>query len=98
LLHTFEEAAGDCGGRCALTTDFVRDTPAHRWLGGDETGRCIPRDTCPEIPGLDPITNYMNLEPDLCASEFTPGQIERMERMVRAFRANFIVPEPAASR
>ena len=94
LLHTFEEAEGDCLGRCSLTTDFVRDTPAHRWTWDDD-GRCIPIDTCPNLPGMDPMTNYMNLEPDLCASEFTPGQVERMERMVRLYRPNFVVQEPA---
>ena len=90
LRHTFEAAAGDCNESCAQTSDFVRDTPPHRWLYDDD-GRCLPLDTCKAAPGLDPMTNYMNLEPDLCASEFTPGQIERMERMVRLYRPNLIV-------
>jgi len=98
LLHTFEEAPDDCWGRCSLTTDFVRDTPAHRWTWDEKIGRCIPLDTCPDQPGMDPMTNYMNLEPDLCASEFTPGQVERMERMLRLYRPYLIVPATAGSR
>lgn len=98
LLHTFEEWPDgedvDCRDKCGRTTDLVRDTPAHRWTWeeDEEVGRCIPLDTCKDAPGLDPMTNYMNLEPDLCASEFTPGQVERMERMVRSLRPYLIVP------
>jgi Pregnancy-associated plasma protein-A len=91
LLHTFEAAAGDCNESCAQTSDAVHDTPPHRWLY-DEDGQCVPLDTCKAAPGMDPMTNYMNLEPDLCASEFTPGQVERMERMVRRYRPYLIVP------
>ena len=113
LRHTFDPAprasedegggeGGDgedndnCKIQCAQTSDLVRDTPVHRWVWGDR-GRCIPIDTCKDFPGMDPITNYMNLEPDLCASEFTPGQIERMERMVRVYRCEMITP-PASCR
>jgi len=96
LLHTFEEPGDDCLERCGRTSDLVHDTPSHRWLW-DNDGKCVQLDTCPRLPGLDPMTNYMNLEPDLCASEFTPGQVERMERMVRAFRSNFIVAAPAGA-
>ncbi|HXT52127.1 MAG TPA: M43 family zinc metalloprotease [Thermoanaerobaculia bacterium] len=96
LMHTFEEWPDegdvDCKDECGTTTDLVADTPAHRWIWEEKVGRCIPLDTCKDAPGLDPMTNYMNLEPDLCASEFTPGQVERMERMVRTFRPYLIVP------
>jgi hypothetical protein len=99
LLHTFEEWPNDgeagCRQKCSQTTDLVPDTPAHRWTWDDDVGRCIAMDTCKDSPGLDPMTNYMNLEPDLCASEFTPGQVERMERMVRALRPHLVVPAPA---
>lgn len=96
LLHTFEPWPGQevdergCAAECNQTSDLVRDTPAHRWIWGN-LGRCIPLDTCSNAPGMDPITNYMNLEPDLCASEFTPGQVARMESMVRSFRPYLIV-------
>jgi len=96
LLHTFEPWPGqniddrNCVVECNQTSDLVRDTPPHRWIG-DDFGPCVPKDTCSNAPGMDPITNYMNLEPDLCASEFTPGQVARMERMVRSFRPYLIV-------
>ena len=44
---------------------------------------------------MDPVTNFMNFETDVCASEFTPGQVERMERMVRLLRPHLIVPVAA---
>ncbi len=103
LLHTFEPWPGvgdvatedeiDCTVKCAQISDRVRDTPVHRRLGS--TG-CLPLDTCPEYPGVDPIANFMNAEPDGCTSELTAGQIERMERMVRAWRPHFIVDAPAS--
>ena len=107
LVHTFEawdgeqddEASGsggskaalECGTPCSQTSDGVRDTPPHRWIWGN-LGRCRPLDTCKDAPGMDPMTNYMNLEPDLCASEFTPGQVGRIERMVRFFRPYLVAP------
>ena len=94
LRHTFDAAADDCSEGCAQSSDFVRDTPTHFWPY-EEDGRCIQLDTCKAAPGLDPMTNYMNLEPDLCASELTPGQVERIQRMVRLYRPNLIVPAPA---
>lgn len=103
LLHTFEPWPGKeeeateldprCGVECAQISDGVRDTPVHRRIGSTH---CVPIDTCPEYPGLDPITNFMTAEPDLCTSQFTAGQVERMERMVRAFRPHFIVSPPAS--
>jgi hypothetical protein len=101
LLHTYqawgrdgEPSCTDAPPKCAQIGDLVHDTPVH--LGGATYPSCIPGDTCPQYPGLDPVANYMNAEPDVCTHEFTPGQIERMERMVRAFRPYFIVGAPAS--
>ena len=96
LLHTYEPWPGvepRCERRCAQISDLVRDTPVHLRT---PTESCVPADSCTEYPGLDPVHNYMTAEPDVCTSEFTAGQIERMERMVRAFRPHFIVPAPAS--
>lgn len=50
LMHTFQ-------GNCEGEGDEVADTPAHE--GGSST--CTSdADTCPQLPGLDPIHNYMN--------------------------------------
>lgn len=101
LMHTYQawsrDGEPDCSDRppkCSQIGDLVHDTPVH--LGGATYPICIPGDSCPEYPGLDPVGNYMNAEPDICTHEFTPGQIERMERMVRAFRPYFIVGAPAS--
>lgn len=96
LLHTFQGSPGpnvECRPRCGQTSDFVLDTPIHR-LPRAEIDRCYKMDTCPSLPGLDPIHNFMNLVPDFCASELTPGQVERIDKMVRAYRCQLIQPRP----
>ena len=102
LQHTFEPWPDAdpfaCGPpKCGQITDHVRDTPVHL-LARVEMDRCYALDTCPNLPGLDPVHNFMNFVPDFCANEFTPGQVERMERMVRFYRPYLIVPGAAGSR
>jgi hypothetical protein len=98
LLHTYEpwpaEGRAECTTKCAQISDHVRDTPVH--VRNPTFPACLVLDTCPQYPGRDPVRNYMNAEPDVCSSEFTTGQLARMERMVRAFRPYFIVAAPAA--
>ncbi|KAK2612548.1 hypothetical protein QQS21_001486 [Conoideocrella luteorostrata] len=52
LLHTFEGGCNEKGG------DFIADTPAE---ASPNWGECpVGRDTCPDMPGLDPVENYMD--------------------------------------
>lgn len=44
-------------------------------------------DTCPNFPGFDSVTNYMNYGDDVCLVEFTEGQIERMQMSWTTFRS-----------
>ncbi|HXT20776.1 MAG TPA: hypothetical protein VN923_08510, partial [Thermoanaerobaculia bacterium] len=73
LLHTYESWAlvgeGRCVANCAQRSDRVRDTPVH--LPVVTYPNCRAIDSCPEYPGLDPVANYMNAEPDVCTREFT---------------------------
>lgn len=55
LLHTWGKKSGE---GCTGDGDFVDDTPAH--IGPSGNCRDTKRDTCPNIPGRDPIYNYMN--------------------------------------
>jgi Pregnancy-associated plasma protein-A len=76
LYHTFQ-------GGCNTNGDYVDDTPPMRV----PTSGCPEgKDTCPE-PGLDPIHNYMDYSFDSCYTEFTPGQIARMQDQWLFFRA-----------
>ncbi|KAG5989771.1 hypothetical protein E4U54_004254 [Claviceps lovelessii] len=50
LLHTFE-------GGCSNPGDGVADTPAQE---SSTSGCPAKRDSCPKMPGLDPIHNYMD--------------------------------------
>lgn len=60
LFHTFnspkdiEDATG-----CDGPGDYVDDTPAEAYPVGGDTCPEPGRDTCPGLPGLDPIDNYM---------------------------------------
>ncbi|KAF6835554.1 metalloprotease [Colletotrichum plurivorum] len=78
LFHTFQ-------GGCTGEGDFVDDTPAEAtWSYGCQVGR----DTCPNQPGLDSVTNYMNYSDDDCFDHFTSGQEARVYSQWDAFRAS----------
>ncbi|WQF88207.1 Putative peptidase M43, pregnancy-associated plasma-A [Colletotrichum destructivum] len=77
LAHTF---TGGCYGG-----DQVDDTPAQATSSWDCT---VGQDTCPDLPGVDPIYNFMNYQADDCWNEFTPGQVRRMQEQWSAFRAS----------
>src|SRR4029079_12851667 len=70
LMHTFEPwpVLGQpeiCRPTCNETTDYVRDTPTHR-QPRFEMDRCQALDSCPNLPGVDPVHNFMNFVPDFC--------------------------------
>ncbi|MFD8733589.1 zinc metalloprotease [Streptomyces sp. NPDC059618] len=75
LFHTFQGGCTDPDG------DYVGDTPAEAYAS---TG-CADRDSCPG-EGTDPIHNYMDMGIDSCVTEFTPGQITRLQQMLRTYR------------
>jgi hypothetical protein len=88
LYHTYE------GDSCSDTNtgDYVDDTPRHLFRP-DLVKNCytplIDPDTCPSVPGEDPVTNFMTYTDDLlCRSTFTEGQIERMIGQFESFRLN----------
>ncbi|MBA2464213.1 MAG: zinc metalloprotease [Nocardioidaceae bacterium] len=76
LLHTFE-------GGCTAENDFVEDTPAQ----ATASVTCVVgTDTC-ELPGEDPVRNFMDYAPDDCMDMFTAGQVERMAASFVTYRA-----------
>ncbi|KAH6897529.1 metalloprotease, partial [Coprinopsis sp. MPI-PUGE-AT-0042] len=76
LYHTFE------GESCDGQGDYVSDTPQQSVASTS----CEPSDSCGDLPGGDPFTNYMDYSPDACLSEFSTGQIRRMRDQIRTYR------------
>lgn len=79
LLHTFE------GYSCDGDGDFISDTP----MQSQSTDGCPTKpaqDSCPDKTGVDPIHNYMDYSTDACYTNFTPGQVVRIESMWNEMR------------
>ena len=80
LAHTFDDGVKGCIGH----GDYVDDTP----FMVEPTSGCPAdgtKDTCPK-PGFDPIHNYMDYSYDICYTEFTQGQAERMQKQYAHWR------------
>ena len=78
LAHTFD-------GGCKEPGDYVDDTPA---MSVPTSGCPEGKDSCPDMPGLDPIHNYMDYSYDTCYTEFTPGQTQRAQDAWLYYRAS----------
>jgi hypothetical protein len=76
LFHTFQ-------GGCSTTGDQVDDTPSQQ---SASSGCPLGNDSCPRLPGLDPVTNYMDYSDDACMTEFSQGQVMRMTSSFDTYR------------
>lgn len=76
LYHTFRPSdEGQNQSGCSFPNDYVDDTAAE----ASPASSCpTGRDSCPDLPGNDPIDNFMDYSSDACLTKFTQGQVERM--------------------
>lgn len=79
LLHTFQDQTCAPGAN----GDFISDTPQQ----SIPTEGCpTSKDSCPDLPGLDPISNFMDYSSDDCYQKFTKEQAMRMRSMWSTMR------------
>lgn len=79
LLHTFE------GYSCDGDGDMIVDTR----MEAQSTNGCPAdpaKNTCPSLPGVDPIHNYMDYSTDACYESFSDGQVARMQALWTQYR------------
>lgn len=78
LPHTFEQG-------CIGHGDYVDDTP---YMSVPTSGCPADgtKDTCTRGTGTDPIHNFMDYSYDICYTEFTQGQTERMQKQFAHWR------------
>lgn len=81
LYHPFQ---GGCDPDLVNGGDMILDTPPEE---SPAFGCPVGRDSCPSLPGIDPIANFMDYSDESCKSVFSPGQATNANNFVTLIRA-----------
>ncbi len=93
LLHTFfpNELPGMTG--CDYPGDSIDDTPYEKspaYEAIPETNCAKGRDTCPQLPKKDPVTNFMDYSSDYCKAKFSGQQKTVMRTVIEIYRPSLM--------
>lgn len=96
LWHTFADQSGGTGcdtlAGCNHSGDTACDTNDHDTPDFVGLPLCAaPTSTCPG-GGASPVENYMNYSDDLCMTEFSSEQMQRMRCTVQFYRTTIGTP------
>jgi len=86
LMHPYQ---GDCIGT-EMNSDQIADTPRS---SQNPLTTCVAvkgLNSCPTLPGLDDISNYMIATADSCRNHFTPGQVAYMQNVITVYKPTLL--------
>ena len=73
---------------------MIDDTPRQTGNPSVSCAQGKGTDSCPALPGLDDISNYMGAYFDSCRDHFTPGQVTFMHNTIAALKPSLMAQIP----
>jgi len=80
---------GGCIGD-ETASDNIADTPRQMGNPSESCQKAKGTHTCPKLPRVDDISNYMGIYWDSCRSHFTPGQVNYMRWVIKNYKPTLL--------
>lgn len=74
------------GGCLGPDVDGIADTPRMSGNPLQQCGAVRNKNTCPNHPGRDDLSNYMVATADSCRNHFTPGQVAAIQKNLEKYK------------